>query len=156
MNGDAILFLDFDGVLHPAMCLPDLLFHQVLLLAEWLLTEGREVDVVIASDWRVSHSLDQLRRFFPQAIRSRIVDALPAERDVDPMAWGDLPRLAPRQCLIEAWLQASGRAGPKWAALDDWAEGFLPNEPRLAWVSGHEGLAASHLVRVGEILGFGA
>jgi hypothetical protein len=43
-----ILFLDFDGVLHPVDCHPDHHFCRLPLLAGWLKDERPDVDLVIS------------------------------------------------------------------------------------------------------------
>lgn len=44
--------------------------------------------------------------------------------------------------------------GPRvlWAALDDWQEGFVRDEPRLVAVPGEFGLQRVHLEQVARIL----
>ena len=108
MSDDTILFLDFDGVLHPAGCRPQNRFCRLPLLADWLQRQAPHVGVVISSDWRLGARLDALRMHFPQPIRSRILGALPAEAEVDPAPWAEWAARHPRQCLIMAWLAAQG------------------------------------------------
>lgn len=66
-----ILYLDFDGVLHPTFAAPSEAFVQLPLLAQAL--EGTTCEVVISSSWRFHHDLDSIRRRFPGAMRERIV-----------------------------------------------------------------------------------
>ena len=121
-----LLFLDFDGVLHPAMSVPNVLFCHLPLLTEWLMNEGAGVDVVISSDWRLDHGFEALLGYFPEPLRPRIRGVLPREEEVDPEPLGELPYEAPRQCLIMAWLKLNVVGpGVPWAALDDWQEGFV-------------------------------
>ncbi len=72
---DAVVFLDFDGVLHPRT---QGTFRAVPLLQAWLQTRPA-VHVVVSSNWRMSHSLDALRELFEAPLSQRIVDALPFE-----------------------------------------------------------------------------
>lgn len=55
-----ILFLDFDGVLHPEAALSTRVDFQHLPLLWRILREVPEVEVVFATSWRNSHSLDEL------------------------------------------------------------------------------------------------
>lgn len=70
------MFLDFDGVLHPATVDPGqvhLNFQQLPLL-EFLLREVPSVVVVISSSWRLQRPLSELRGLFSPDIPARIID----------------------------------------------------------------------------------
>lgn len=106
----AVLMLDIDGVLHPAQS-GSLIYLPVL--ENWLRAHP-SVDVVISSNWRDSHSLDQLRAFFSEDLQERVIGTTP-----------NLPD-AYREDEIEAWAGAYGIT--RWIALDDRAQDF----PRTA------------------------
>lgn len=55
-----ILFLDFDGVLHPETALSTRVDFQHLPLLWKILRAVPEVEVVFATSWRNSHTLDEL------------------------------------------------------------------------------------------------
>lgn len=153
MTSDPILFLDFDGVLHPSPSERAALFCRMDLLAQWLQTEGNEVSVVISSDWRLSHCLDTLRQYFPPDIQPLVIATLPTESEVNPADWGAWAFVHPRQCLVMAWLQTNrGTIDHPWVALDDWTDGFLPEESRLVRVDGSTGLKPGDLATVSAIL----
>jgi len=115
-----ILFLDFDGVLHPAnapvgavtdfCCLP--------LLEDWL-RQYRQVNIVISSSWREIMILEKIRQLFSEDIRHRVVDVCP-----------NLPREKEFQFIrhaeILAWLKNSMYQDP-WLALDDAVHLFPPS-----------------------------
>ena len=62
-----ILFLDFDGVLHPDGIA---LFSRLGLLEEYLL-KMPEIEIVISSTWRETQGFDELKNYFsPSATRS--------------------------------------------------------------------------------------
>lgn len=68
-----LLFLDFDGVLHP---------HQrgtfeFIDNFQRILDIFPEAKVVISSSWRFSHSLKELQYFFDEPYRHRIIDLTP-------------------------------------------------------------------------------
>lgn len=71
----AILFLDFDGVLHTKPSgsgrgpLP---FEQMQLL-EGILRRWTHLDVVVSSSWRESFTLQQLRNFFSDDLQHWII-----------------------------------------------------------------------------------
>jgi hypothetical protein len=100
--------------------------------------------------------LEALKSFFPAEGRHCIRGDLPAEQDVDPEPWGELPYQAPRQCLVLAWLQQhAAEEGVRWAALDDWAEGFFAGEHRLLLVTGDRGVQTEHLEQLTRTLNLG-
>ncbi|SCK38050.1 hypothetical protein VAR608DRAFT_3529 [Variovorax sp. HW608] len=111
-----ILFLDFDGVLHlegeghlpvesPFCFLPRL---------EALLREFAEVRIVISSMWRERHTLDQLREFFSDDLRHRIVGVTPL-----PVRGPGGYAPARREGEILAWLETHGGVEQPWVAPDD-------------------------------------
>ena len=66
-----ILFLDFDGVLHPNHAAEEHYFIRLPVL-EKALSAG-ECGIVISSSWRFQHALDTLKKRFPLPLRKRIV-----------------------------------------------------------------------------------
>lgn len=116
-----ILFLDFDGVLHPINRGGkefSLLPHFVRVMESF-----PEVDIVISSAWRLDHDLDQLRAYFPQIISPRIIDVTP-----------HLPYLEHhhvRHAEILTWLRDEGREYESWVAIDDDDWLFPPQCTRL-------------------------
>ena len=118
-----ILFLDFDGVLHP-----DITYGEAALLCKLPVLEGvlrrrPAVQVVVSSTWREKRSLHELRALFSADIAPRIIDATPAWRDVQgEETFGAYVR----QAEIEAWLRTTGRVWESWLALDDQAHLFRP------------------------------
>ncbi|TAL84012.1 MAG: hypothetical protein EPN74_12755 [Rhodanobacter sp.] len=131
-----ILFLDFDGVLHPAVCTSDteLLCRRPLL--ESVLRECPQVEIVISSTWRESRTLPQLQALFSPDVGVRIIGITPLWQDVqDETSMGTYVR----QAEIEAWLRHAGRTWEPWVALDDqpWLfRPFLPNLLRSDPVTG--------------------
>lgn len=123
-----ILFLDFDGVLHPEFGNrdEDLFRHRARL--ENLLREFPNVEIVISSSWRQTRLLAQLQALFSPDIGARIVGVTPD--------WQDLPELYevignyPRHVEVEGWLRQANRNWEDWVALDDrgyWFRPFLAN-----------------------------
>ena len=66
-----ILFLDFDGVLHPATDDSVEEFSKADVLACALL--GYDCEIVISSAWRLHCRLDQLKDFLPDGIAERVI-----------------------------------------------------------------------------------
>lgn len=71
--GPRILFLDFDGVLHPGQS--GTFYRMPALLA--FLEARPDWQVVVSSDWRLSHTLAGLRLRFPPDVRHRVVGTTP-------------------------------------------------------------------------------
>ena len=65
-DGSPILFLDFDGVLHPASAYATAPFSRATLLDEAL--AGVEVQLVVSSSWRFHHSLEAIRSRLPRGL----------------------------------------------------------------------------------------
>ena len=105
-----ILFLDFDGVLHPDEDPP---FFTHIGEFEKLLLECPEIEVVIRSSWRVMHPFEELKAYFDPQLRDRIIGVTPT-LDCGYQVGG-------RQREIEAYLAASNlnNSNALWIALDD-------------------------------------
>lgn len=123
-----ILFLDFDGVLHPEgkghlpsgetdLCfLPDL---------EAQLREYSHVRIVISSSWRERLSFEALLAPFDADVRPRILGVTP------PCGAGIPHPFAHRESEILAWLHSNGVADEPWVALDDAGWQFDRHQERL-------------------------
>jgi hypothetical protein len=123
-----ILFLDFDGVLHPEPCYEQRKLFCFLNSLERVLLDFPHVKIVISSTWRESRSLEMLRNFFIPEIQQRIVGVTPNWRDHEEL----LSVIGyQRQTEIEAWIRASGEPWLKWVAIDDKGFLFRPFLPNL-------------------------
>lgn len=67
-----VLFLDFDGVLHPASTGHGDFFSKAPLLAETL--GPAEIPVIVSSSWRFTHTLHHLKNKVPPLLSSKVVD----------------------------------------------------------------------------------
>jgi hypothetical protein len=137
-----ILFLDFDGVLHPNDRTSDT-FCRLPLLASWL-REWPGVDVVISSSWRTAFRQSELVDVLGPVVGQRVVGCTP-----------DLPRstlrrfcLAEREQEIRMWMQISWQPDRPWVALDDWALKFFPESPGLVLCNDMEGITLPILDRL--------
>lgn len=132
-----ILFLDFDGVLHPEHngepTPADRVFCH-LPRFEAVMRDFPAVEIVISSMWRYQFALDELRARFSPDIAARIIDATPQTERIE----GEyLP--ARREGEILDWLAAAGREGSAWTAIDDAAWQFQQHRDKLvacAWYIG--------------------
>src|SRR5476649_858554 len=118
-----LLFLDFDGTLHPDINYkPELLFAKLPLL-EKVLRIRPAVEIVISSTWRTTRTLQELRSYFSADIAPRIVGTTPHWREFqDESSFGTYVR----QAEIELWLRTAGRAWEPWVALDDQPHLYRP------------------------------
>ena len=100
-----LLFLDFDGVLHPTHFAGQDPFNRVHLLEETL--EGSNIEIVISSSWRFTHSLEKLQKLLPNSISSLVIGA----------TGSPVIGKHPRYQEIVNFLQSYGPSN--WKALDD-------------------------------------
>ena len=109
-----IIFLDFDGVLHP----DGIAKFSRLPILERFLFEMPDAEVVVSSTWREDHTLDQLRGFFSPPLRSRISGVTPS--------LDDGYEIGGRQKEIMSYLSNEGLSDTTcyWVALDDIAMFF--------------------------------
>ncbi len=108
-----IIFLDFDGVLHPEPCqLAGELCHVPRF--ESVLRDFPSVRVVISSAWRLNQDLDTLRSYFSPDIAERIIGVTPSWKQLD----DDAPSYE-RQAEVEAWLRRHASPWDGFVVLDD-------------------------------------
>lgn len=151
------LFLDFDGVLHPESATVEQLFCCRHLLWD-VLRENNRIQVVLSTSWREHYPFSDLVGFVTQGggedLVSRIVGATPSI-SVAPLA--DDYRRREIECL--AWLEANGKAGARWLALDDIAYWFSYGSAQapspLYLVSYISGLVPEDVPKILERLGRG-
>jgi hypothetical protein len=111
----ALLFLDFDGVVHDRFD-PPYFIPEYLTLIDNVLRDFPDVCVVVSSHWRLSGSLDKLREVLGP-IGKRVV--------------GQTPKLNYRRRIheIEKYLTDSGCEDVPWVAIDDQADLFPLDAP---------------------------
>lgn len=120
-----ILFLDFDGVLHPFFPRSDLSDAENQKWSyvpnfEAVIRDFPDVDIVISSTWRIEHPLDELRSHFSSDIASRIIGVNPTLPNHRPHEDGG------RQPECEAWLVQNNKTHLPWLAVDDMVDLFTP------------------------------
>lgn len=129
-----IVFLDFDGVVHPELT-PEIATSRAELfcclpLIEDVLREFPPAEIVISSTWRLKWnqavSIVELRKHFSEDIAARVIGVTPNYKDLDPKQAPDGLDSFPRQWECEMWLRAHRPAGTPWLALDDRAYLFRP------------------------------
>jgi hypothetical protein len=148
-----ILFLDFDGVMHPFGCAIDQYFCRLALLEDWL-RQRAGVDIVISSSWREVHPLDEMRSYFSVDLQQRILATTPLLwRDSWSQFDGEPPPVRfEREEEVRRWLHQSGLPWQPWAALDDQAWRFRPFCQWLVVCDGKVGLTPRELTLVDRLL----
>jgi hypothetical protein len=114
-----VIFLDFDGVLHPIK--PDQ--DPFCYLSDFLkmLDEFSDIIVVISSSWRHHMPLDILKSMFERHADKVIAVTLDVFAPADKL-W--------RQNEIEYWIQENNYEG-EWLAIDDAISEFTQGHPNL-------------------------
>lgn len=146
-----ILFLDFDGVLHPEPCYREEEHFAQLPRLETVLRAFADVDIVISSTWRHTHDLHRLRACFSDDIALRVIDVTPQWREVAHLI--DVVGSYVRQVEIEGWLREHRRPWEPWVALDDRHYLFRPFLPNLVRCNPQTGMDAQVEARLREKLG---
>ena len=125
MTSAVVVFLDFDGVLHPDPCRRENLFCQ-LPVVEQVLLEYPKVELVISSSWRNFHPIQELRLHFSSEFQPRVVGVTPTIEQSQ-ARW--LPGHAPeyqRGWECTEWMAAMRPGGARWIAVDDCLHWFRP------------------------------
>ncbi|QSI76663.1 HAD domain-containing protein [Niveibacterium microcysteis] len=107
-----ILFLDFDGVLHPLNKAEK--FTRAHLL-DTFLAEQCDVEIVLSTSWRQIFPLAVLRSKLTATIAERVIGATP----IFPRAALEPAPAAVRERECRMWLDTNGRTDAAWIALDD-------------------------------------
>lgn len=141
-----ILFVDFDGVLHPNC---DDAVHFSCAPALWaLLRRHPETRVVFSTGWRFERPLDELRRLVcangGEDLTDRFISATPLLRhDVD-------ERSREKDC--RAWLTANGQEGESWLAIDDMPSLFTRGAAHFYHVNPRRGLMDYDMERISAVI----
>lgn len=139
MYKQTLLFLDFDGVLHPqyeGQQVPDEVAFCHLPRLEALLRDFSEVEVVISSTWREQVNLESLKHRFSHDIAARIIGTTPVVNA------GNSVVFYRREIEILQWLADSGLTDSRWCALDDAHWQFLHHKANLVSCKSYLGFDA--------------
>lgn len=120
-----LIYLDFDGVLHSVTRRNG--SFEFLHAFETVLREYPQVEVVVSSSWRESATLDEMRDWFSDDVRHRIVG-------VTPVLAGQ-----PRVAEVLAHRASSGRLDP-FLVIDDAVDQFPENWESLLACNPNSGL----------------
>lgn len=140
-----ILFLDFDGVLHPEHCHESKHFCRLPIL-EGALRQVPEYKIVITSTWRLEQTLADLRQRFSPDIANMIQGVTPRYSDLL-----NVPATLvsyQREAECHAWLWSNNLPHHNWLAVDDRSWMFRPFCKSLLLVDGREGLTEATACRL--------
>lgn len=160
-----ILFLDYDGVLHPPQTVmgehgPALVGDGDLFM--WvdnltpLLAAYPHVQLVLSSSWARHLPFEQVRDFLPVALRRRVVGSTWHRIQTDPAFSQGLPysywQDATRYQQVRRWVTLHRLR--RWAAIDDDADGWADaDRTRLVHTRADSGLSdPAALSRLAELL----
>ena len=121
-----IVFLDFDGVLHPDPCRDEQLFEHAPRLTR-ALEEFPEASVVLSTSWRTFLKFEQLVEPLDADLQRRVLGVTPRFAEFSPRR-----ELVPyrRHAECVQWLSDNGMNDAAWIALDDrpsWFEPYCEN-----------------------------
>lgn len=125
-----VMFLDFDGVVHPEPCHPKHYFAQLHLIED-VLREHPQVDVVISSSWRGIHSLDELRGYFSSDLAARVVGITPSNKKTSSTWLPGRMSSFERESECDDWMRQNRPWGTPFVAVDDRAHWFRPDSSDL-------------------------
>lgn len=140
-----ILFLDFDGVLHPDFARGAAYFSALPLLWQ-LLDECPHVDVVFSTSWREIHPVHELIAFVTagggEHLAGRFIGTTP---NIVTERGANITQCYRREIEINLWLIGNGQKHRPWLALDDFKEYFSPGCANLFEIDHITGLKPEHL-----------
>jgi HAD domain in Swiss Army Knife RNA repair proteins len=137
-----IVFLDFDGVLHPVPLALQGVLCRLDLFESWLRNHPT-VDVVLSSSWRETYPFRELVGFFAEDMQHRIVGCTPVLSNSHPE----------RETEVRTWMRNSWEPSRPFAILDDLPDLFSPGCPELVLCDPRVGLTHTALAELQARLG---
>lgn len=124
-----LIFLDFDGVLHPVDAQHDSeRFRPEKIALVNKVADYVDARIVLSTAWRMEGDLEKYNRWF----KNRIIGATP----IDPL---DMNQKHPRYQEVLRYLRENRCHQVPWVAIDDKASHFPPHSPAFI-TDGKKGL----------------
>lgn len=141
-----VLFLDFDGVLHPNNPLQSEKFKKMDILVKSIKGFEDNVLIVISSSWRMGRSLCDLKILFPSNIAKLVIATTPV------LGFGDPPGLRLKE--IMKFCDIHHIKNSDWLAIDDIHSFFtgIIDSNNLLLTNGKEGLKESDIIVIQKFL----
>lgn len=133
-----IVFLDFDGVLHPSSCSER--FHGMHANALAQVLKKADAKVVVSSTWRLRRSVAALRIAVGPSLGALIIDKTPIYTELDLKRLPDHLYAFQRHTECVAWMRKHHETPDAWLALDDRSYIFYPFCPNLVHCDERTGL----------------
>lgn len=138
MQSGPILFLDFDGVLHPEGCSQRHLLMHVPTLASIL--ERHAAKIVVSSTWRLTRSLSTLRILLGPELGPLVIGKTGLYASMSMYNLPDSLRMYQRHMECVGWMRKHHSYPERWLALDDRAYLFSPFCPNVLECNARTGL----------------
>ena len=136
---EKILFLDFDGVLHPTTSPQHLLFSKAEPLAEVL--SKNPCKIIISSSWRFHHEIKAMKNLLPKPI-SHLIHGFTGQAHI-----GEWPRYNEiKNYMIDQEILAN------WRAIDDSFLEFPKYCEELILCQGKDGITEKQLIELSKWL----
>jgi len=140
-----IIFLDFDGVLHPVLCNPEKFFCRKNEF-ENTIRKLQSVEIVISSSWRHQYEFEELVNFFSLDIQKLISGCTRSVLE---------SKVTNRYDEIMDYLIHHDREDEDWIAIDDSKDEFPENCPNLVLCNKHKGfteeITKELLIKLGSL-----
>lgn len=138
-----IVFVDFDGVLHPASCPERNLAMHANALAKVLL--DNDALAVASTTWRLRRGLSALRASVGPALGALLIDKTPIYSELNLKALPDRLLAYQRHTECVAWMRKHHENPDAWLALDDRPYIFYPFCSNLVECDARTGLTGQTL-----------
>ena len=144
-----IVFLDFDGVLHPEISRSSIKLLERLPLVEEVLREYPAVEIVISSAWRLKYddpkvAVTELRKHFSPDIAPRVVGVTPDHHTLCDKDSPESLTSYTRHWECESWIRTNRSAYTRWMAIDDRDGMFRPFTEHLMVLHRLEAFTVAH------------
>ncbi|MCW8827604.1 MAG: HAD domain-containing protein [Gammaproteobacteria bacterium] len=127
------VFLDFDGVTHPASA-NERYFREENIHALEAALDNYDASIVVSSTWRLDKSLNEIRTLLGPKLGEMVMDVTP---EVD-----DSFLHNPRQAEAELYLSQDGVEQWPWVAVDD-TPGFYREDAPVVFTDSQTGFRLS-------------
>ena len=144
-----ILFLDFDGVLHPELCIGPGQFVHLRRFERWLRTHA-EIEVVISSSWRNQVPWLEIVDRFSADIQTRIVGRTPSRLQIVSSLVPAEVLIYKREAEIFEWRCTQGRLSDPWVAVDDMPSLFSDGCANLMLIDPATGITEGDLAALSK------
>lgn len=133
-----ILFLDFDGVLHPSIANANEFFSNIKIFDEGI--RELPVKIVISSSWRFQYSINQLKKLLGPNIGTRVIDVT-GDAHIGKYA---------RFEEINTWIRSN--ECQEWVILDDSKFEFPENVENLILCDSRVGITREVMSQLNSLL----